>query len=82
MPMMDEREATLKMIAEYRDEIVKRIVGGAVSVENVENGYRECVGILKGLEKAEEFLNAAYRRWDPDPEPEKPRVYGRLTGDY
>jgi hypothetical protein len=81
--MEDELERTLKGIREVRDSLIAQLSRGAIPVENVQGGYRELTGFIKGLDQAEEIIKEEFKGWMPPPLAPKPAVADRWkTGDY
>ncbi len=79
MPGDDEVDLLLRKIAERRQLMVDQIVQGGVPVDNVQSGYQNCVGYVRGLADAELLVREVFRGWLPDP-PAKPKPKG--IGDY
>lgn len=66
MNIEDEGRTFLRRIRDEREELVRQIARGAYTAKNKAGGYREIVGLIKGLDRAEELILEIFRSSFPE----------------
>lgn len=66
MALWDDEVGTyLKRLKDARREIADSLAQGHIGIENKVGGYIHVVGVVSGLQKAEELFREAFSRWVP-----------------
>jgi hypothetical protein len=79
--MEEELDVAFRKIEEARKTLIEKIAFGAVPAENVQDGYRDLTGRIRGLNEAEAIIREAFKGWLPQPPPGVSPAK-RLMGDY
>jgi hypothetical protein len=67
--MEEELDVVLRKIEAARQEISNLIAHGGVSADNVQGGYRDMSGRIRGLDEAEGIIREAFKGWLPQAPP-------------